>query len=135
MKLAVVLTVLGLVASSQALKCYTCKSSKPIDGLKLGAAQTAITSAPLCSEFDASEPDDKKFLKDCPKGSDKACMKMTDPKDSSNELRGCFMMKKDECKDNSCYCAEDACNGSGRGWPSAVLLTAAALAAALVGGH
>ena len=134
MKLAVLLAVLGLVASGQALKCYTCKSSKTISGVSLGAALSFIQSAPPCSEFDAGEPDDKKFLKDCPTLNNKACMKVTDPKDSSNQMRGCFPAAKTDCKDNSCFCTEDACNGSERGWPSAVLLLAA-LAAALVGGR
>ncbi|KAF0295456.1 hypothetical protein FJT64_007013 [Amphibalanus amphitrite] len=133
MKLTVLLAVVCLAASSQALKCYTCKSTRDIPGVSLGAALSMLTSAPPCTEFDAGNPDDKKFLKECTVVADKSCMKITDPKDSANEIRGCFPTKKNECKDNSCYCDTDMCNGSERGWPSAVLLLSAVIAALLGG--
>ena len=133
MKLAVVLAVVCLAASSQALKCYTCKATKNISGVSLGAALNFISTAPPCTEFDPASPDDKKFLKECPTLNDKACIKLTDPDDSSNQMRGCFPKKMDECKNSMCYCDTDMCNGAGRGWPSAVLLLLAAVLAALVG--
>ena len=80
----------------------------------------------------------------------KSCLTVTDPVDSSNQIRTCFFVKRDKCGKNACFCTEDACNGAGGaggelGWPAGALMaaavrltgllsTVAALAAALVGG-
>ena len=127
MRLTVLLTMMSLAASGEDLICYSCKSSKPIDG---GVKLTTIDKP--CSAFDGHSS----FAQKCPEDS-LSCVKITDPNDSKNVARGCFAEDKSGCKegDPNCYCNLDYCNGSGRRWPSAVLLAMAALAAALLGGR
>ena len=148
MKLAVVLVVLGLVASSQALECYACRSDEHewLAGSVLRVALThGLDNYPPCSEFDSSEPDDrnKRFVQVC-RTDDRSCMKVADMNDSNKQFRGCFLLPtghtgNKSCNDDGsllqCYCGEDLCNGSGRGFPFAVLLvTTVSLVAALLGG-
>ena len=132
MNTAVVIVILGLAATGEALKCYSCKSAKAeVAGLDLGSVVTKLTGSHSCDDFDPSNPD-KKFEQEC-SAVEKACIRIVDPKESKNQMRGCIPLTKEGCEDNTCYCSTDLCNGAGRGWPSAVLLLLAAVLAALVG--
>ena len=136
MKLVVVLSVLGLATTGHAIKCYICKSPQPIANVSaIGTALSLLIHAPSCQQFAPGNPDwNKKFVKECP--ADKSCLKVTDPNDGANEARGCFpAASSNQCANGTCFCDTDLCNGSRRGWPSAVLLATAALAAALLGGR
>ena len=131
MKVAVLLAVLGLAVSGEALKCYTCKSDKLKADSGSGITEELLDSvAEKCEDFDPSNPD-KKFEKDCD-AANKGCLKIV--KNDKIQLLTCATEAKDECKEGNCICSKDLCNGTGRGWPSVALLLAA-LTTALVGGR
>ncbi|XP_043214817.1 uncharacterized protein LOC122380427 [Amphibalanus amphitrite] len=134
MQLVALLIVLGLASSAQAIHCYKCQSPRPIANVSaIGTALSLLINAPSCTQFDAGNPDwNRKFIQDCP--DDDACLKVTDPKDPYNEARGCFQLARDGCDGGTCFCTEELCNGSERGWPSAVLLLSAVIAV-LAGGR
>ena len=147
MKLTVVLAVIGLAASAGALQCYTCQSNREVPGYQrpVDINRDPLYLFPPCEEFDPYfEEQNRKFIQNCPANRNKTCLKITDPNDYTNVLRTCHPVGKPvttyssygPCTDQgACYCDTDLCNGSGRRWPSAVLLATAALAAALVGGR
>ena len=118
----------------QSLTCYGCNGDKHIKGVDLTASvQSFLEEMPKCTKFNPSKPDPS-FLQRCPMYLDVSCIKITDPTNSSNQIRGCYTeFKEGGCIEPFCYCNTDKCNGAGRGWPSAVLLLLAAVLAALVG--
>ena len=134
MNLAALFVILNLICTGHALKCYSCIGTKDIKGLDIPSVVLSLLSGlPPCTRFDPDNPD-VTFISECPFLNDKSCVKITDPSDSRNQIRSCFpLTKKDECSSPFCYCGQDLCNGSGRGWPAGVLVLLAALAAALVG--
>ncbi|XP_043219503.1 uncharacterized protein LOC122380417 [Amphibalanus amphitrite] len=126
MRLAIVLLTASLAVSAHAFSCFSCKSSSAIKG------GVSIKNLDLpCAKFNGSS----EYKQTCPEGFF-GCVKITDPEDSTNVARGCVQEAEMGCKegDPNCYCAVDLCNGSERGWPSAVLLLAAVIAA-LAGGR
>ena len=134
MNLAILFAVLSIIRASHALKCYSCIGTKDISGIDIPSVVLSLLSGlPPCSRFDPADPD-VRFIKDCPLLNDKSCVKITDPNDSKNQIRSCFPLTMTaNCSSPFCYCGTDLCNGSGRRWPSAVLLVMTALAAALLG--
>ncbi|KAF0295460.1 hypothetical protein FJT64_007017 [Amphibalanus amphitrite] len=138
MNAVVFAAILGLAATGEALKCYTCGKAEvaEVAGIDLGSVGSTLsklTGMPSCDDFDPSSPD-KKFEKEC-SSLEKACIRVVDSKDGKNQLRRCSAKVKDDgCHENNmCFCSSDLCNGSERGWPSAVLLLSAVIAALLGG--
>ncbi|KAF0295457.1 hypothetical protein FJT64_007014 [Amphibalanus amphitrite] len=123
---------LSVIGCCQALKCYSCIGARDIEGIDLPSAMLSLMSGlPPCTQFDPDNPDPS-FIQLCPLLVDKSCVKITDPNDGRNQIRSCFpLTKPDNCSKPFCYCPTDLCNGSERGWPSAVLLLSAAIAALL----
>ena len=113
--------LLGLTASVQALQCYTCRG-KSVDVGGVGGMVSG--NAKPCTEFEKTD----EFTTTCSDNYNKACLTVNR---HDGVIRGCANVDKDQCSEDgrTCYCQGDLCNGSARGWPSAVLLLAAVLAA------
>ena len=127
MKLTVVLAVLlGMAATGEALKCYTCKGKETSTTTADGKVKS---DAKLCSTFKKEEA----FEYTCPDTHNKSCVKIVKGDDV---MRGCSSMDKNMCtkdnKNSDCYCKKDLCNAAGQGWPSLVLMISA-VGAALLG--
>ncbi|XP_043219504.1 uncharacterized protein LOC122380418 [Amphibalanus amphitrite] len=146
MELPRLVAVLALAASAGALQCYTCQSKREVPGYQrsVDRLRDPLHNFPPCEEFDPYFEDmNRKFIQNCPPTRNKTCLKITDPNDYTNVLRTCHPVGKPVTSYDSyygtctelgaCYCDTDLCNGSERGWPSAVLLLSAVIAALLGG--
>jgi len=139
MKQLVLLAVLVLAGRGRALKCYSCRSQRPIPSAHVTVSlEKTLKRFPPCNEFDQWYMEhNTEFIQTCPPNENKSCIKVTDPHDSTNVMRSCWVAGRsrllvetgyncDYQSDNGeCYCETDLCNATGRGWPSvAVLLSA-----------